>query len=441
MTTLGQIRSAPAGYWSPKLETMPREDLTAWQWRRLQQAMAHARRNSPFWRDRLPPDLRSLEEYVERVPLLYKKDLLAVQAADPPYGTWPATDPALGVRYHQTSGTSGAPPLRTFDTGRDWAWSVDLFCTALYGMGVRPGHRGMVAFGYGLFMGFWAMHYALERMGCLAVPTGGMDSVTRIRFLVEHQIEVLGCTPSYALRLLETAREMGVDLAAEGNVQIILAGAEPRPESTTRKIAEGFGARVHNAAGTTELGAVNMFECEAGSCHIIERGVIDEVLDPETREPVGYGERGVRVTTGLGREGMPIFRHWTEDLVIRRPWYECGCGRTWDWYDGGILGRTDDMRKIRGVSVTPVMIEDVMRGFPEVSEFQTVLRTVRGLDTIVLRVEPLPGAVSDPDGLCERIAVAAKREIGIRPQVELAAPGSLPRFEIKAARFHDERAK
>ncbi|GAT67145.1 phenylacetate--CoA ligase [Planomonospora sphaerica] len=441
MRTLERIRAGQAEYWSPRMETMPREELADWQWRRLRHAVEHARRNSPFWRDRLPDGMRSLREYTERVPLLHKADLMAAQRQAPPYGTWPSADPALGVRYHQTSGTSGNPPLRTFDTARDWAWSVDLFCTALHGMGVRPGHRGMVAFGYSLFMGFWAMHYALERMGCLVVPSGGLDSKTRIRFLLEHRIEVLGCTPSYAMRLLETAREMGVDLAEEGNVQIILAGAEPRPESTTRAIATGFGAQVFNAAGTTELGAVNMFQCRSGSCHIIERGVVDEVLDPDTGRPVGYGERGVRVSTGLGRESMQLFRHWTEDLVVRRPWHECDCGRTWDWYDGGILGRTDDMRKIRGVSVTPVMVEDVMRGFGEVSEFQTVLRTVRGLDTIVLRVEPRAGAATDPAGLRERIGAEVKRQIGIRPDVELVAPGGLPRFEIKAARFHDERAK
>src|SRR5262249_5945772 len=154
------------------------------------------------------------------------------------------------------------------------------------------------------------------------------------------------------------------DLAAEANVKIIMAGGEPRPESTTRAIAEGFGARVFNAAGTTEFGTVSMFECEwlAGGCHLIEAGVVEEGAHPETGQPVGYGEQGIRVTTGLGREGVQLFRHWTDDLVVRRPWRECGCGRTWDWYDGGILGRRDDMRKIRGVSVTPVMVEDVMHG-------------------------------------------------------------------------------
>jgi phenylacetate-coenzyme A ligase PaaK-like adenylate-forming protein len=425
-------------YWNPKAETMPRPELADWQWRKLRRSLDQARRQSPFWRDRLPPEIGSLAEYFGAVPLLYKADLIGAEQQAPPYGDWPSLDPRLGIRHHETSGTSGNPPVRTFDTPRDWTWGVDMWCTVLHGMGVRPQHRGLVAFGYGLFIGFWGMHYGLERMGCTVIPAGGLDSRTRIKLLVEHQIEVLGCTPSYAMRLIETAKEMGVDLRTEANVRFVMAGGEPRPESTTRAISEALGARVFNAAGTTEFGTVSMFECPYlnGGCHIMESGILEEVLHPETKEPVDYGEQGVRVVTGLGRQGMHLFRHWTEDLVVRRPWHECMCGRTWDFYDGGILGRTDDMRKIRGVSVTPVMVEEVMRGFPEVTEFQTVLRTVRGLDTVVVRVE----AAGAGEDLCARIATETKRQIGIRPDVEIAAPGSLPRFEVKAARFHDERS-
>jgi phenylacetate-coenzyme A ligase PaaK-like adenylate-forming protein len=429
-------------YWNKKSETMPRPELREWQWRKLRRALEHARL-SPFWRERIPEGISSLDDYIERFPLTYKSDLIAAQETAPPYGTLPSTDPTLSIRHQQTSGTSGNPPVRSFDTARDWAWGVDIYCTALYAMGVRAHHRGMVAFGYGLFVGFWGMHYALERIGAAVVPSGGFDSQARIRMLIEQKIDVLGCTPSYAMRLVEVAREMGVDLASEARVRIIMAGGEPRSAATTRTIAEAFNAEVFNAAGTTELGTVNMFECRTnrGGCHIIEPCVIDEVLDPVTKQPVGYGQQGVRVSTGIGREGMQLFRHWTEDLVVKRPWHECGCGRTWDWLDGGILGRADDMRKIRGVSVTPVMIEEVIRGFAEVGEFQTTLRTVRGLDTIVLRVEPADVAGADPATLPERISLAVKREVGIRPEVELAEPGSLPRFDLKGARFHDERPR
>jgi CoA-ligase len=428
-------------YWNSTAETMPRERLESWRWQRLERALDHARRSSPFWSARIPEGITSLADYTARMPLLYKADLLAAEEQAPPYGTWPSLDPSLGVRHHQTSGTSGNPPVRTFDTERDWAWCVDTFCTALYANGVRSHHKGMVCFGYGLLAGFWGMHYALERIGCTVFPSGGLDSRTRVRLLVEQRIEVLGLTPSYAMRLIETAREMGVDLAREANVRIILAGAEPRSDFTTRTIEEAFGARVFNAAGTTEFGGVFMFECPSrrNACHINEQSCYDEVLHPETKQPVGYGEEGVRVTTGLSREGVQLFRHWTEDIVVRRPHTECGCGRTWDFYDGGILRRVDDMRKIRGVSVTPVMIEDVVRAFDEVNEFQSSIRTVRGLDTVHVKVDAGELAGPAADALCGRIAEEFKREIGIRPVVELAPAGSLPRSQWKAARLHDER--
>jgi phenylacetate-CoA ligase len=426
-------------FWNPRTETMPRAELAAWQWRKLRTALAQAR-NSKFWADRIPEEIRSFEDYVRRVPLVHKKDLVAAEEVAPPFGLLPSIDPSAGIRYHQTSGTSGNTPLRTFDTIRDWTWAVDMWCTVLHGVGVRPHHRGCVAFGYGLFIGFWGMQDAMMRMGCTVLPTGSMDSAARVRLLVDYQVEVLGCTPTYALRLLETAKEMGIDLAVDGNLRIVITGAEPRPPATVRAISEGFGAKVFDVAGMTELATVFTFECPArpGACHIIEPGVIEEVLHPETREPVGYGERGVRVMTGLGREGFQIFRYWTEDLVVKRPWHECGCGRTWDWYDGGIIGRADDMRKIRGISVTPVMVEDVVRGFAEVREFQTVLRSDRGLDVMVLRIEPNDAETATAT-LGERIGARIKRTIGLQPRVELVEPGVLPRFEAKAVRFHDER--
>ncbi|MCE7079488.1 phenylacetate--CoA ligase family protein [Streptomyces sp. ST2-7A] len=430
------------GYWNTKAETMPRDRLEAWQWQRLRRAAEHARRHSPFWAGRIPEGLESPEDFTARVPLLHKRDLLGAQAQSPPYGTWPSIDPAEGIRHHQTSGTSGNPPIRSIDTARDWVWSTDTFCTALYANGVRSGQRGMVCFGYGLFAGFWGMHYALERMGCTVFPSAGLDSTSRIDLLLEHRIEVLGLTPSYALRLIEVAREMGVDLAREANVRVILAGAEPRSDLTTTTIERAFGARVFNAAGTTEYGGVFMFECphRRNACHIIEPSCYDEVLSPDTGLPVPYGEEGVRVTSGLSREGVQLFRHWTEDVVVKLPHSVCGCGRTWDFYDGGILRRVDDMCKVRGVSVTPVMIEDVVRSLPGINEFQASIRTIRGLDTVHLRID-----AGDPGGESGRtlrghLVERFKREIGIRPEVELAVPGSLPRTEWKATRLHDERA-
>jgi phenylacetate-coenzyme A ligase PaaK-like adenylate-forming protein len=430
-------------YWNPVTETMSRDQLRELQWHKLKIALDHARRGSPFWRQRIPDGLTSQDDYFARMPLLTRDDITAAEAEGPPYGTLASCDPRLAIRHHQTSGTTGQPPVRTFDTARDWAWAADMWCTGLHGMGVRSTDRAAVAFGYGLFIGFWGLHYALEKIGATTIATGSFDSEGRVRLLLEQEITVVACTPTYAMRLALAAKQMGIDLARDSRVRIVVTSGEPRAETTKRAIAESFGAFCGDTAGMTEAATIFMFECpaEPGGCHIIESDFIEEVLDPETLRPVDCGEPGVRVMTSLGREGIQMFRYWTNDLVVRRPAADCSCARTWDWYEGGIRGRHDDMRKIRGVWFMPVMVEDVVRGFPEVDEFQTALRTIGELDTLVVRVEPRPDVPAERHAeLCERVRSEIRRQISLNPIVEAAPAGSLPRFEMKAKRFRDERA-
>jgi phenylacetate-CoA ligase len=317
-----------------------------------------------------------------------------------------------------------------------------MFATGLYATGIRPGDQVAVAFGYGMFIGFWAGHYGLQRIGATAIATGSFDSRKRIELLVEEDVRAILCTPTYALRLAQVADEIGVDLKAETKVEIVLTSGEPRPPQTREVIERHWGAAAVEVAGMTEAGTLLMFECGPGApgMHLIESDVIEEVLDPDTREPVDYGARGVRVMTPLGREGIGILRYWTNDIVVRRPAATCGCGRTWDYYEGGILGRADDVRKIRGVLFTPEMVEDIARSFAAIAEFQIVLETIDSLDTLVITIEA-EAAVSTTAGeeLAADFGAKVKRDIGITPRVEVAAPQSLPRFEMKAKRFTDRR--
>jgi phenylacetate-coenzyme A ligase PaaK-like adenylate-forming protein len=438
--------SLPRGYWNPVAETMPRDELRRRQFDKLKIQLQHAYAGSPFWRQRMdaagcPPDsIETLDDYTARFPILKREEITAAEAVAPPYGTLPSVDPRLGIRHHQTSGTSGANPVRTFDTARDWAWTADMWCTGAYAMGVRAGDTALVAFGYGLFIGFWGLQYGLEKIGCKVIPTGSFDSEKRVQLLMEQECSVLACTPTYALRLALTAKQMGVDLARDGKVKIVIASGEPRPEATKRKIEEAFGAFCGDTAGMTEAATIFMFECaEApGGCHIIETDYIEEVVDPETLQPAEYGQVGVRLMTSLGREGIQMFRYWSNDLVVRRPFSDCACGRTWDLYEGGIRGRHDDMRKIRGVWFMPSMVEDVVRKFAEIDEFQCQLVNIGELDTLVIQIEPVAGLADDRRvPLRVEFAAEIKRQLSLTPQVELAAPGELPRFEMKAKRFKD----
>ena len=145
--------------------------------------------------------------------------------------------------------------------------------------------------------------------------------------------------------------------------------------------------------------------------------------------------------TTLGREGIAALRYWTNDLVVKQPYTNCRCGRTWDIYEGGIRGRADHLRKVRGVWFTPIMVEDLVRSkFSDVDEFQIKLATVGGIDALIIQLEPVVGMPRERyDDLQGRFAVEAKRALTLTPEVEVVSPGTLPRFEMKAKRFEDVR--
>ena len=179
----------------------------------------------------------------------------------------------------------------------------------------------------------------------------------------------------------------------------------------------------------------------SGAIHIIEDHFIEEVINPKTGEPVNYGERGERVMTSFGRGLMPVLRYRTGDLVEKIEASSCPCGRTFDLYRGGIIGRIDDMKIIRGVNVYPSAVENIVRGFHEVNEFQIVISKDGPLDEISVRVEPSPETnQSTVAGLGARLAAdLASAHEGLRFGVEVVEPGTLPTFELKARRLVDTR--
>jgi phenylacetate-CoA ligase len=194
----------------------------------------------------------------------------------------------------------------------------------------------------------------------------------------------------------------------------------------------------------TEVGTIMIFECahQPGGTHIIEDHFIEEVIDPVTDEPVPYGEEGERVVTSFGRGFIPVLRYRTRDIVRRLPGSVCSCGRGFDIYDGGIRGRVDDMRVVRGTNVYPRAIEEIMRHWDEIEEFQVRLYTADGIrDEIDVLVEFRDqGPQASEAALAEIGRQLAEAHEGLRFGVRLAESGSLPRFELKAKRVVDERS-
>src|SRR5436309_3056263 len=271
------------------------------------------------------------------------------------------------------------------------------------------------------------------------LPGGAMTTDQRVKQIVEMGATVVASTPTYALRMAQEARSLGIDLAASPVQRIILSGEPAGSIPATKKlIEEQWGAKAGDTAGMTELGTIMIFECadQPGGTHIIEDHYIEEVLDPVTDEPVDYGEMGERVVTSFGRGFIPVLRYRTRDYVVKVPGSSCPCGRTFDLYDGGIRGRVDDMKLVRGTNVYPRAVEAIVREHGEIDEFQIRLYTADGTrDEIEILVE-----IPDQDADASRILTELSNELagaheGLRFGVRQVEDETLPRFELKAKRL------
>jgi phenylacetate-CoA ligase len=379
-----------------------------------------------------PEELRSLAD-LARLPFTTKTELLADQEAHPPYGQLLTYPRQRYVRLTQTSGTSGQP-LRWLDTAQSWDWMLGCWQQIFHIAGITPTDRLCFAFSFGPFLGFWTAFEAANRLGCLCLPAGGMSSAARLRFLLENEATVLLCTPTYALHLAELARQQGTALAGRSVWAVLVAG-EPGGSipATRERIEEAWGARVFDHAGLTEVGPMSV-ECQEapGGLHVLESDYIVELIDPETTKPTPAGEVGEVVVTNLGRWGSPVLRYRTGDLARADP-RPCPCGRTLLRLEGGLLGRTDGLIQVRGNNVYPSALEAVVRAFPEVAEYRAVVSRDGPLAELCLEVEPRTEA--EGRGLAERIGEAVRERLLFRADVALVAPGSLPRFEMKAQRI------
>jgi phenylacetate-CoA ligase len=367
------------------------------------------------------------------LPFTTKAELLADQKAHPPYGTALTFPLSRYSRVHQTSGTSGQP-LRWLDTPESWNWLLECWEQLYRIAGVGSGDRLFFAFSFGPFLGFWTAFEGASRLGYLCLPGGGMSSGARLRFLLDNEATVVLCTPTYALRLAEVAREEGIDLA-QSSVRTLIVAGEPGGSipATRARIEEAWGAGVIDHSGLTEVGAVAI-ECplNPAGLHIVESEYVAEVLDLQTGETVAAGRQGELVLTNLGRVGSPLIRYRTGDLVRVDP-RPCPCGRVLVRLDGGILGRGDDMIHVRGNNVYPGALEAVIRRFAEVAEFRVAIDQSAPLAAVQVEVEPAAGA--NALALAERVERAIRDELLFRAEVKAVAPGTLPRFEMKARRF------
>jgi phenylacetate-CoA ligase len=418
----------------PALESLAPAAFRALQWSCFKQladeALGATGDGNAFlrrkWGDagvRSAQDLSGWDDF-GRLPFTRKIELVEDQAARPPFGTNLTYPLERYVRVHQTSGTSGQP-LRWLDTQDSWDWWARCWGFVLRGAGLGSADRLFFPFSFGLFIGFWAGFEGARALGAMAIPGGGQDSPTRLAWMEKLGATALVCTPSYALHLLEVARERGLDLSTLP-LRVTVHAGEPGAgiPSVRARIEEGWGVRAFDHAGMTEMGAYG-FECaEQSGLHVIETEFIAEVIDPQTERPASEGEL---VLTNLGRLGSPLVRYRTGDRV-RLARTACPCGRTFVRLEGGILGRLDDMLIVRGVNVFPTAIEGIVRRFPAVDEFQIEVFRDGALDEVRVLLE-----VEDASAIVA-VREAFRVDLGLRLQVEAVPRRTLPRYELKARR-------
>ncbi len=435
-------------YWNLVLEQLPHEKLRRLQLRKFRTIFTWAYERSRFHRqlyDRAgirPEDIRSFED-IRRVPKVEKAMMRDIQRKDPfPYGDALCVPLDEVCEFRQTSGTTGQPVYQA-DTWQDWEWWAECWSYVLWSQGYRASDRVFIPFGYNIFVAFWAGHYAAEKIGCEVVPGGVLDTQARILKIQELKATAMMGTPTYILGMADTARtRMGIDPAGLGITKITCAG-EPGAgiPSTKRRMEEAWNAKVYDHAGATEIGAWS-YECrhQPGGMHVNEALFLVEIEDVDTGEIIETaGRRGKMVITALDRLAQPCIRFDSKDVI---EWASdpCPCGRTFRLIKGGVLGRADDITKVKGVLLAPASIEEVVRGMDGLGdEYEVIVDKFGDVDRIKLKVELVPGAEERAKEIEGRLKDQLRLKTNLGYRIEFYDYGRLPRYEVKAKRFKDLR--
>ncbi len=441
------MTAAAEHYWNPILETLPRERLSELQLRKFRRIVTWAYDRSRFHRELYdaagfhPDQLRTMAD-TTRVPKVEKSQMRGIQRKDPfPYGDMLCVPLERVTEFRQTSGTTGQAVYQA-DTWQDWEWWAECWSYLLYAQGYRATDRVFLPFGYNIFVAFWAAHYAAEKLGMEVVPGGVLDTEARILKVQELEASAMMATPTYVLGMAETARTMGIDPANDLHVRRITCAGEPGASipSTKRRMEEAWGAKVFDHCGATEIGAWG-YECaeQSGGIHVNEALFLAQVEDIETGDLIEEpGRRGKLVITALDRIGMPCVRFDSKDVV---EWAEepCPCGRSFRVFTGGVVGRADDITKVKGVLLAPSAIEEVVRSFPVFCEFEVEVTKKGDLDEISLRVELAGAFDGDQHELLNQLKHQLRLKTNLGYKVHVVDEGTLPRYALKAKRFKDLR--
>lgn len=429
--------------WNRERETMPRSELEALQGELLVRQVRRAYENVPLYRQRFrdrglrPEHIKSLAD-LRLLPFTRKADF----RDNYPFGLLAVPRKEI-VRIHASSGTTGKPTVVAYTRGDMEIWK-EVCARNLAAAGVTDEDTVQISMGYGLFTGGLGWHYGAEHLGATVVPVSAGNTKRQIMLIQDFDVTVFVCTPSYAIFVAEQAEEMGVDLS-QTKLRIGIHGAEPWTENMRREIQARLGVDPYDTYGLSEIiGPGVSGECAYHSgLHINEDHFLVEIIDPQTEEPLPYGEKGELVITPLTKEALPLLRYRTGDITRLNP-EPCPCGRTLARMEK-VSGRTDDMLIVRGVNVFPSQIESVLLQVEGVQPHYVILvdREQGAMDELEVWVEVSEEIFADDIGHLRRLQSQIESEVrdtlGIGARVKLVEPHSIERSMGKAKRVIDKR--
>ncbi|MBW2066447.1 MAG: phenylacetate--CoA ligase family protein [Deltaproteobacteria bacterium] len=430
-------------YYAPDVETAPPDKIRDIQFGKLRRILGIVSKNNAFYKKKFQEqgleieDIRSIDDLSE-LPFTRKEEFQEDQERFPPFGSNLSEPLDNFIRYHQTTGTTGKP-LKWLETRESWQWRRKVSAIALWAVGVRQSDIVFFPFSFGPHVAFWALFDGAQDIGALTIAGGGWSTLQRVKFIMDKNVTVVCCTPTYSQRLIEVAKEQGIDLRESALNTIVQAG-EPGAliPGFRKKIKEQTGATPYDYTGLTEIGAYG-FQCrhQEYAVHVNESEFILEVIDPKTGEEREEGELGEMVLTNLGRACSPSIRFRTRDLVrIKKG--TCPCGRTFKMLDGGVLGRSDDMITIKGLNLFPSQIGELIQKHLSVGEeFQIMAYDKDGMGEVKVLVELGEGRnVREVEKVLKE---ELRQAFEMRMEVETVPRGTLARSDYKSKRFVDTR--
>jgi phenylacetate-CoA ligase len=445
-------------YWDEDRETMDPRARDKLILERLHHQLSYVYDRLPFYRRHYdahgfhPDQVRTLEDFTTKVPVITKKMLVADQEEHPVFGSYAGSfSPGEVARIQGSSGTSGTPTFYCVSR-KDWLRSRDLVALAMWAMGARPGDIAQIAFPFSLFFGGWGVLQGLEHLGATVFPLGNIDSQRHLELMRHVGSTIFSATPSYCMHLIGLADKLGIDLSAS-TVRRLIVGGEPGGSlpGTREALTHGWGASVHDSGSTSEMYPfnTNVTANPEDGVLLITDEVFSEVVDrDDSNAPVPHGTRGAIVYTHLWRESQPMIRFWPGDETYMVHDGPTSCGRTYPRLPEGVIGRLDDMLIVRGANIYPSAVEKALRQVDGLgAEFEIILETRGSLDEMTVRVELAQDAARtlgehSGDGrqrIVQETEQRLKRDLSVRVPVELLDPGSLPQTVFKARRVVDRR--